>query len=310
MKTSSLIAALVMVALVGSATVVAAQMELGAVQGTVRDEAGQPLEGVVLTFTDTGRGRIVEVKTDKKGTFYRRGLAAVDYDFVVEKPGYHPIKDQLRVSAGLEKRYDFKLVKAAPEGAEEFARGVAAFNGGDNAGAAAAFEASLKKAPDLPEVRVNLALAYMRLSRVADAVSQLEQARAMAPDKPTVLFQLGEAYVEMKEYDKAIAAIEEGIRKAPNLADAVALDGIVTLGAVYFARGDNPKAIAQFERVLAVKPDAAAPRLGIAKAYFSQGDVAKALDNFKLVAANAPGTPEATEADAFIKELQKLSAGR
>src|SRR5215510_16276644 len=160
--------------LLGVATPISAQMELGTIQGTVKDEAGNPIEGAVIRITDSERGRAVEVKTDKKGTFYRRGLQAVDYDFIVEKPGYNPIKDHLRVSAGLEKRYDFKLVKGAPEGAEEFAKGVAAFNKGDNAAAAAAFEVSMQKAPNLPEVRVNLALAYLRMSRTADAVAQLE----------------------------------------------------------------------------------------------------------------------------------------
>jgi tetratricopeptide (TPR) repeat protein len=293
------------VALLGSAAVVSAQMELGAIQGTVKDEAGKPLEGVVIKITDSAHGREVQVKTDKNGSFYRRGLQAVDYDFIVEKPGYNPIRDQLRVSAGLEKRYDFKLVKAAPEGAEEFAKGVAAFNSGNNAAAAAAFEESMKKAPDLPEVRVNLALAYMRLSRTPEAVAQLEKARSLAPDKPSVLFQLGEAYVEMKDYDKAIAAIEEGLKRAPTANDPVALDGMVTLGAVYFAKGDNDKAIAQFEKALTLKSDAAAPRLGLAKAQFSKGELDKALTNFKLLMTTSPGTTEALQAQAFVTELEK-----
>jgi len=253
-------------ALLGSAAGASAQMELGSVQGTIKDDAGQPIEGVTVTLKDAGRGREVQVKTDKGGKFYRRGLQAGNYELIVEKAGYNPIRDSLQVSAALEKRYDFKLVKAAPEGAEEFARGVAAFNRGDNQAAAQAFEESMKKAPDLPEVRVNLALAYFRLSRTADAVAQLEKARDLAPDKPSVMFQLGEAYVDMKEYDKAVAIIEQGLSKVPNVSDPMALEGIVTLGAVYFAKGDNDKAIASFEKALAAKPDAAAPRLGVAKA--------------------------------------------
>lgn len=302
--TTRCLASVLGAALLGSAVPVRAQMELGTVQGTVKDEQGQPLEGVTVTFKDMTRGREVTVKTDKRGVFFRRGLQAVDYEFTVAKAGYNAITDHLKVNAGLEKRYDFKLVKAAPEGAEEFARGIAAFNSGDNAGAVEAFEASLKKAPDLPEIRVNLALAYLRLKRTADAVAQLEQARAMAPDKPLVLFQLGEAYVEMQDYEKAISAIEEGLARTPNPADPVALDGAVTLGAVYFARGDNDKAIAQFEKVLSLKADAPAPRLGLAKAQFSKGDVDKALASFKQVVATAPGTTEAAEAQTFVTQLE------
>src|SRR6266545_2144335 len=86
-------------ALLGSAAVAAAQMELGSVQGTVKDDAGQPLEGVTVTLNDTGRGRSVQAKTDKGGKFYRRGLQAGTYELVVEKPGYNPIHDSLQVSA-------------------------------------------------------------------------------------------------------------------------------------------------------------------------------------------------------------------
>ena len=294
-----------MAALLGSAAIAAGQMELGSVQGTVKDEGGQPLEGVTITLNDTGKGRSTQAKTDKSGKFFRRGLQAGSYQLVVEKEGYNPIRDSLQVSAGLEKRYDFKLVKGAPEGAEEFARGVAAFNRGDNTAAAQAFEETLKKAPNLPEVRVNLALAYFRLSRPADAVAQLEKARELAPDKPSVLFQLGEAYITLKDYDKAIAAIEQGLAKAPTATDPAAIEGQTTLGAVYFAKGDNDKAIAAFEKALAAKPDAVAARLGAAKAYFSKGNIDKAVEHFRQVASSAPGTPEATEANTFISEISK-----
>jgi tetratricopeptide (TPR) repeat protein len=305
--TSKLFIAPVMVALLGSATIVSAQMELASINGTVRDEAGQPLEGVVVKLKDVARGREFETKTDKGGRFVRRGLQAVDYEFTVEKPGYNPIKDSLKLAAGLEKRYDFKLVKAAPEGAAEFAKGVAAFNSGDNASAAKAFEETLAKAPNLPEVRINLALAYLRLGRAPDAVAQLEKARELAPDKPSVLFQLGEAYVEMKDFDKAIASIQQGLAKQPDLKDPVALDGTVTLGAVYFARGDNDSAIAQFQKAATANPRLPAPHIGLGKAYFSKGDVNRALAEFRTVVSSSPGTPEATEAQAFIQELEKTA---
>jgi tetratricopeptide (TPR) repeat protein len=280
----------------------AAQMELGVIQGTVVDEAGKPLDGVMLRLRDLERGRETSIKSDKSGRFYRRGLQAVEYELAVEKEGYQPIKDRVKLVAGSDRRFDFKLVRAAPEGADEFTKGVAAFNSGDNAGAAQAFEAAAQKAPTLPEIRVNLALAYMRLGRAADAVAQLDQAAALASDDAKIQFQLGGAYVEMKAYDKAIAAFEQGLAKP---GDQPTYDAVLTLGAVYFAKGDNDKAIIQFDRALAVKPGAAAPTLGLAKAHFSKGDVDKAVKLFEQVMTAHPGTPEATQAETFLKELRK-----
>jgi tetratricopeptide (TPR) repeat protein len=288
-----------------AAPIAAGQMELAVMQGTVKDEAGQPLEGVTFRMKDTGRGRETTIKSDKQGRFYRRGLQAVEYDLVVEKEGYQPINDKIKLTAGTEPRFDFKLVKAAPEGAGDFAKGVEAYNRGDNQAAVQAFEAAVQKAPDLPEVRVNLAMAYFRLQRTADAVAQLEKAASLAPDSPRVQFQLGGAYVEMQSLDKAMAAFEKGLAKQSDAADPLVWEATTTLGAVYFAKGENDKAIAQFEKALAARPNAAGPTLGLGKVHFSKGDVAKALELFEKVAASAPGTPEAAEAEVFIKELKK-----
>lgn len=289
-----------------AAPAAAGQMELAVIQGTVKDEAGKPLEGVTFRLKDIGRGRETTIKSDKDGKFYRRGLQAVDYELVVEKEGYQAINDKVRLTAGENsRRFDFKLVKAAPEGAGDFAKGVEAYNRGDHQAAATAFEAAMAKAPDLPEIRVNLAMAYFRLQRNADAVAQLEKAATLAPDSPRVQFQLGGAYVEMQSLDKAMAAFEKGLARQSDPSDPIVWEATTTLGAVYFAKGENDKAITQFEKALAAKPNAPAPTLGLGKVYFSKGDVAKALQLFQQVVASAPGTAEAAEAEVFVKELKK-----
>ena len=299
------VSALVAVALFVAVPAFAGQMELAVMQGTVLDEAGKPLEGVTFRLKDIGRGSETTVKSDKNGKFYRRGLQAVEYALVVEKEGYQPINDTIRLSAGENnRRFDFKLVKAAPEGAGDFAKGVEAYNKGDNAAAAAAFEAAMAKAPDLPEIRVNLALAYFKLQRTADAVAQLEKAASLAPGNQAVQFQLGGAYVEMQSLDKAMAAFEKGLAIKSDASDPLVWEAIVTLGAVYFAKGEAEKAAAQYEKALAAKPGAPAPALGLGKVYFSKNDVARALQFFEQVAAQK-GTPEAAEAEVFIKELKK-----
>ncbi|MBZ5556929.1 MAG: tetratricopeptide repeat protein [Acidobacteriia bacterium] len=292
-------------ALLLSAAVAAGQMELAVITGIVTDEAGAPLEGVTFRLQDTNQGREIVFKSDKDGRFYRRGLKALDYQFVVEKDGYQPIQNHLKLNAGMDKRFNFKLVKAAPVGSEEFVKGVAAFNAGDNQGAVTAFEAAARKAPDSPEIKVNLALAYLRAGRSSDAVSELEKAAAMAPGKPQVLFQLGGAYVDAKMNDKAIAAFEAGLAKQPDLANPLSYEATITLGAVYFAAGRIDPAITRFTAALAAKPDAPAPKLGLAKCLFNKGDTDRALQLMEQVVASSPGTPEAAEAEQFLTAIKK-----
>jgi tetratricopeptide (TPR) repeat protein len=296
----------VAVALLLGATAAQAQMELGVMQGTIVDEAGTPLEGVEVKLRDLERGREFTMKSDRSGRFYRRGLQAVEYEMHVSKEGYQPIQDKVKLTAGTDRRFDFKLAKATPMGAVEFQQGVAAYNKGDFAGAATFFESAIAKAPTIPDLYVNLALAYFRLKRTTEAVTQLEKAASLGPDDPKIHYQLGSAYVEMQEYDKAIAAFEKGLAKPVDLAaDPLALEATSTLGAVYFAKGENDKAAAQFQKVLAAKPGAAGATLGIGKIHFSKGEVDKAMALFEQVVAQHPGTPEAAQADAFLKELRK-----
>jgi tetratricopeptide (TPR) repeat protein len=295
------------VALLACATVADAQMELAVIQGTVVDERdGTPLQDVTIRMRDLDRGRETVVKTDKSGRFYRRGMQAVAYEIAVEKDGYRPINDRIDLKAGVEGRFNFKLAKASPLGAEEFQQGVTAYNKGDFQAAATAFEAAIQRAPTIPDLYVNLALAYFRLERKEEAVKHLEKAASLGPDDPKIQYQLGSAYVEMNTYDKAVAAFEKGLATNPDLAgDPLALEATSTLGAVYFAQGDNDKAAAQFQKVLAAKPGTAGATLGMGKIHFSKGEVDKALALFEQVTAQHPGTPEAAQADAFIKELRK-----
>ncbi len=297
--------AAVVVTLLAGGTVAAAQMELAVMQGVVKDEAGQPLADVNFRIRDVERGREVVVKSDKNGRFYRRGLQAVEYEIFVEKEGYQPIQDKVRLTAGMDRRFDFKLAKATPAGAGDFANGVKAFNAGDYQTAAQAFEAAVQKAPELPELHVNLALAYFRLTRTADAVAQLEKAASLAPNDPHVQFQLGSAYVEMKDLPKATAALEQGLAKATDPKDPLVYEAHVTLGAVHFASGKADQAQQQYEQALAQNPDGVGALLGIGKVHFSKGDVKQALASFERVVAAHPNTPEATEAATFIAELKK-----
>jgi tetratricopeptide (TPR) repeat protein len=284
---------------------VAAQMELAVFQGTITDEAGAPLDGVTIRLRDLERGSDTVLKSDKGGKFYRRGLRAIDYQMTVEKEGYQPINDKIRLTTANERRLEFKLAKASPAGSGEFAKATAAYNAGDFAGAAKLFEEVLAKAPNQPEARINLALAYLRLNKPEEAVAQLEQVAAAGNTDARVQFQLGGAYVDLKQLDKAVTAFETGLARQQDLKDSGAWEAAVTLGAVYFAQGNADKAAALFEKALAAQPGTAAPLLGLAKVQASKGDVPKALELFDKVVAAHPGTPEAEQAAVFIKELRK-----
>jgi len=293
------------VALLCGTTPAVAQMELGVIKGQVVDDAGQPLAGVTIKLVNIDRGREVVLTTGKDGRFYRRGLQAVEYEMSVTKDGYQPVSDKVKLVAGTDRNFDFKLARAAAGGTKEFQAGVSAFNAGNFEQAVTQFQAAIAQAPTVAPLHVNLALAYLGMKRNAEAVASLETAVGLAPADPAIQFQLGSVYVDQQAYDKAIAALEKGLSLKGDLTDPLASDAASTLGAVYFAQGKVAEAEAQFQRVLAAAPRNAGATLGMAKVQFSKGDAAKALELFERVVAEHPGTPEATQAATFIKELRK-----
>lgn len=282
-----------------------AQMELGVIKGSVVDDAGQPLAGVTIKLVNVDRGRETTLTTGKDGRFYRRGLQAVEYEMSVTKDGYQPVNDKIKLVAGTDRNFDFKLAKAAAGGSKEFQEGVTAFNGRDFALAASKFEAAIAASPAVAPLYVNLALAYFQLKRPAEAVAALEKGAALAPDDAAIQFQLGSAYVDTQAYDKAVAALQRGLARSDLTKDPLAVEAAATLGAVYFAQGKVAEAEEQFQKVLASRPGNAGATLGMAKVAFSKGDTARALELFQQVVATSPGSSEAAQAETFIKELKK-----
>lgn len=294
------------IVLVAGAVPAAAQMELGVIKGQVVDDGGQPLAGVTIRLVNIDRGREVVLTTGKDGRFYRRGLQAVEYEMSVVKDGYQSVSDKVKLVAGTDRNFDFKLAKAAAAGSKEFQEGVAAYTAKDFAQAAAKFEAAAAGSPTVAPIYVNLALAYFQLKRPAEAITALEKAAALAPNEPAIHFQLGSAYVDAQAYDKATAALQTGLARTPDLTkDPLAADATATLGAVYFAQGKVAEAEAAFQRVLAVTPGNAAALLGMGKVHFNRNDAAKALELFERVMTAHPGTPEAAQAETFVKALKK-----
>lgn len=300
---AAVVAALTLAAVPGPAV---AQMELGVIKGRIVDEAGTPLPGVTIRLVNTERGREVTITTDKDGRFYRRGLQAGEYALKVDHAGFQPIDDRIRLVAGTDRNFDFTLAKAAAAGSKEFQEGVAAYNAKDFAQAAAKFEAAIAGSPTVAPLYVNLALAYFQLKRTAEAIGALEKAASLAPADAAIQFQLGSAYVDTQAYDKAVTALRAGLAGASDLTrDAMAADATATLGAVYFAQGKVAEAEAEFQRVLAARPDNAAALLGAGKVHFSRNDTARALELFERVVTAHPGTPEAAQAATFVRELKK-----
>ena len=194
------------------ATSAAAQMELAVIQGTVADEAGTPLDGVTIRLKTWSAARDTTLKSDKNGKFYRRGLQAIEYEMTVEKEGYQPINDKIRLSAGTERRLRLQAGQGvARRRRASSPRRSRPTTSGDFAGAAAAFEEVAREgAEPARSARSTSRWPTCALNKPARRSRSSRRSAAGGNTDPRVQFQLGGAYVDMKAARQGRHGVREG----------------------------------------------------------------------------------------------------
>ncbi len=281
-----------------------AQLELGTFQGTVKDDSGQPIAEATFHMKDLARGGEITFESNKKGSFYRRGIKASEYELTIEKEGYQPFRDRLTFKAGEEKRLQFLLGAATSPAEDAFQRGMEAFGKGDVAKATEQFEEAARLAPDSAEAHTNLGLLYLQLSRIDDGIKELEKAVELDPEPIKTQLQLAAAYAQGEQVENAVAGFEKVLESLSDLSDPLTFEATLSLASLYFAAGRVEESITTYEKTLEAQPDSPASLLGLDKCHFNQGDQERALELFERVVATAPESPQAKDARVFIEELK------
>src|SRR5687767_14614454 len=72
---------------------------MGRIEGTVVDEAGQPVPDATLKATCAERGGGTAIKSDKKGRWILGGVVGCNWAFDIEAAGYQPRQIAVRLPA-------------------------------------------------------------------------------------------------------------------------------------------------------------------------------------------------------------------
>jgi tetratricopeptide (TPR) repeat protein len=133
----------------------------------------------------------------------------------------------------------------------------------------------------------------------------LVAAAGSAPTDPAPRVQLGNLYFDAERYTDAVQWYEDALRLQPKDAN-VSTD----LGVAYYYTNEPDKAIAQFEKSLAIDPAHTKTMLnmGIVKAFGKQ-DLAGASAAWQRVIATAPNSQEAQAARKALEGLQQAHPG-
>src|SRR5215472_19125763 len=88
-----------------------AAAQYGSVRGTAKDAQGTPITGAQITWKNQNDGRVYNLKTDKKGSFFSLGIEPGDYVVTLTKDG-QVLDEQKNVHVGLDEFvYDIDLKK-------------------------------------------------------------------------------------------------------------------------------------------------------------------------------------------------------
>ena len=226
----------------------------------VRNEQGEPLQGVKVTVTCEEIPKFrEETQTNKKG----RAIVSVTdatkvYDFYFEyedfQPAELPIKPEIRgnitrevtLSAGQLVTTDTGTVTYTP--AERiFNEGVVALQAGDLATAKTQFLAALEKDSDMVPAHAALAGVYLEQKDYESALETIHTYMELEPGNPNGLFMLYDAHNALGNRDEADAALK-ALKAADKSGDTVAL--IYNAGVAAVKVGNYVTAKARFLEAL------------------------------------------------------------
>lgn len=237
--------AVLTVALAAAALPAAAQewAGRGRLQGEVKNEAGQPIEGVKITLRK-GNDRVdaatpgpPALTTNKNGKWSTLGLGGGAWGILLEKEGYIPSEGQVQVNEfGPAKPINIVLKAITQEMRQQA-------------------QASAGGAGD--EVRTWLAAGNDLLTQKKWAEARAEYQKAVekldAEFKPMVLRSIAQTYAQEQQYPQAVETLQAALAIAPQDVDTLKI-----LAQTYYQQKNTEKAIDTIKGALAVTPDDAA----------------------------------------------------
>lgn len=292
----------------------------GRLQGNVKDEAGNPVEGAKVTLRQ-GSGRVEAanpgpdpILTDKKGKWSVLGLAQGAWGVLIEKEGFLISEGQVRVNEFgpaqpinvtlkvIPKEVIEKIEQESATGQAKIAveKGNLLLTQDKFAEARSEYEQALAKLePQFhPMILRAIANTYFKEEKTDQAIEALKKALEIAPDEPeslqlivTLLVSAGRE-AEAQTY---IARLPSGVTIDPNT--------LLNMGIKAFNEQKLDDALAQFSRVVAENPTMPEAYYYRGLVYLNKGQNAEAKADFQKLIEIDSNHPLAAEARDFLKSL-------
>lgn len=308
MKTLNAVIIIVALVLVSAGPAVAQDWRgMGRLTGTVVDEEGAPVEGVVVKAQRVESQGGPQAKTNKKGEWVLAGINAGLWNLDFDKPGF----DARKQSAVVAEHSTNAPVKTTLKKAEvaavdpnvairaDLAKAADLMQQQKFGDARALYQAILAQHPEAHQVEPYIARTYYAEHQLDPAIEHLRAALAKDPDNVEVKLLLANVLSEKgnaEESRQVIASIDESKIKDPIV--------LVNVGIGLLNQKKADEALTWFDKAVTQFPQSADGYYyrGITQLQHGKTDAAKA-DLTKFVEM-APNAPEAVTAKAILEKLK------
>jgi len=279
---------------------------MGRIAGKVTDEAGKPLDGVVIkAFLASANGG-TEIKTNKNGEWALGGIARGDWALDVSKDGYET--RTITVSVGEMSRLPPMTItlKRATAPADpniairgDLEKAAALMNAKQFAEARAIYEALSAKYPEIPQFYALIARTYYGENALDKSISYLEQAQTKEPGNVEVTLLLGNILIEKGEVEKGramLATVDDSRVKDPAV--------FLNVGIALINRNRSEDALPYFSKNIALFPTSADAYYYRGITQLQLGKTAEAKADLEKFVAMAPDAPEAATAKKILEQIK------
>ncbi len=297
----------------------------GRIHGVVLDADGRPIEGALVVATHLASGTTFKTRTDRNGAWALLGLGTGEWKVTASKKGYVSATvtvyvRQLRKNPPIEFRLPKGIESIAKELKEEKVKRLSGileegnnlFQQGKYLEAAEKFKEILKEAPQLYQIKINVANCYLKagdydkaIEFYQKALEDIKKKGGLEADRRAAsraLSGLGEAWLSKGDLQKASQYFKESVEVLPE--DEVAAYNV---GVILFNNMKTEEAIKYFQLAIKIKPSWPKPYKKLGYAYINKGDYAKALEAFKKYLELNPQAPDRKEVLSVMEELKKLA---
>lgn len=277
---------------------------LGSLKGYIKEKGtDKPLAkvNIALVFLRNTSFRF-QLESDEKGYFYKTGLRNGMYRVSLDKEGYTPYQQTLRIKVAEHLEMDFQLEPIAVNTSDTSFGLVNTAKKSMSAGkyneAIEKVSQAIEKEPKIFVLYYNRALAYEKKGDKDKALLDFQKTLELKPDFLLALSAVGNILAKKSDFPGAVKYYKKAVDLG--LTDTLAL---YNYGACLINLGDNDQAKTVFEKLIELDPNYADAYYQMGIIYLGMSDNAKAKKFLKKFIELDPENTNAAVAKEILHTL-------